>query len=74
MSFRSRAPNPDPELLLVEDAEFLEQLQLLEGQDMSLVRAEELLAGSIWSARHSHCRPLADGLLEVMQEVLRGQR
>jgi len=30
MSFRSRAPNPDPELLLVEDAEFLEQLQLLE--------------------------------------------
>ncbi len=30
MSTRSRAPNPDPELLLVDDAEFLEQLQLLE--------------------------------------------
>jgi hypothetical protein len=30
MSFRPRPPNPDPDLLLVEDAEFLEQLQLLE--------------------------------------------
>jgi 8-oxo-dGTP diphosphatase len=50
----------------------LEQLQLLEGQDMALVSDEELLAGSIWSARLSNCRPLADGLLEVMQEVLRG--
>ncbi len=30
MSFRSRLPNPDPDLLLVEDAEFMEQLQLLE--------------------------------------------
>ena len=27
------------------------QLQLLEGRDMALVSAEELLAGSIWSAK-----------------------
>ena len=30
MSFRPRPPNPDPDLLLVEDAEFLEQLQQLD--------------------------------------------
>ena len=48
----------------------LEQLQLLEGQDMALISAEELLAGSIWSTRLGTHRPLADGLLEVMQRVL----
>jgi len=47
----------------------LEQLQLLEGQDMALVSAEELLAGAIWSSRLGSHRPLADGLLEVMQHV-----
>ena len=46
------------------------QLELLEGQDMALVRAEELLAGSIWSHRLGAHRPLADGLLEVIQHVL----
>jgi hypothetical protein len=51
----------------------LEQLQLLEGQDMALVSAGELLAGSIWSTRLGTYRPLADGLLEVMQHVLAGQ-
>ena len=51
----------------------LEQLQLLEGQDMALVSAEDLLAGSIWSARLSCSRPLADGLLEVMQHLLEAQ-
>ena len=51
----------------------LEQLQLLEGQDMALVSAEELLKGLIWSRRLSSHRPLADGLLEVMQQVLAGQ-
>ena len=30
MSLRSRPPNPDPELLVVDDAEFIEQLRLLE--------------------------------------------
>ncbi len=48
----------------------LEQLQLLEGQDMALVSAEELLAGAIWSSRLGSHRPRADGLLEVMQHVL----
>lgn len=48
----------------------LEQLQLLEGQDMALVSADELLAGSIWSARLACYRPLADGLLDVMQHVI----
>ena len=48
----------------------LEQLQLLEGQDMALVSPDELLAGSIWSARLGCHRPLADGLSEVMQQVL----
>jgi 8-oxo-dGTP diphosphatase len=47
----------------------LEQLQLLEGQVMALVAAEELLAGTIWSSRLQEHRPLADGLLEVMREV-----
>jgi len=47
----------------------LEQLQLLEGQDMALVSTEELLAGSIWSTQLGIHRPLADGLLEVMQHV-----
>ncbi|MEX1324108.1 MAG: NUDIX hydrolase [Synechococcaceae cyanobacterium] len=51
----------------------LERLQLLEGQDMALVSAEELLAGSIWSSRLGGPRPLADGLLEVMHQVLVGQ-
>ncbi|MFU8884177.1 MAG: NUDIX hydrolase [Cyanobacteriota bacterium] len=51
----------------------LDQLQLLEGQDMDLVSAEELLVGSIWSTRLSCHRPLADGLLEVMQQVLNRQ-
>ena len=41
-----------------------------EGQDMALVRADDLLAGSIWSARLGTDRPLADGLLEVIQHVL----
>jgi 8-oxo-dGTP diphosphatase len=48
----------------------LEQLQLREGQDMALVSAEEMLEGSIWS-KHLGChRPIADGLLELMQQVL----
>ncbi len=51
----------------------LEQLQLLEGQDMDLVSPEQLLAGSIWSTKLSTHRPLADGLLEVMQHVITGQ-
>jgi 8-oxo-dGTP pyrophosphatase MutT (NUDIX family) len=48
----------------------LAQLTLLEGLDMALVSSEELLAGSIWSTHLGTHRPLADGLLEVMQHVL----
>ena len=48
----------------------LEQLQLLEGQDLGLVSPEELLSGSIWSTKLAAHRPLADGLLEVMQHLL----
>ena len=48
----------------------LDQLRLLEGQDMALVPAQALLRGSIWSTRLGCHRPLADGLLEVMQHLL----
>ena len=48
----------------------LEQLQLLEGQDLGLLSPEELLSGSIWSTKLAAHRPLADGLLEVMQHLL----
>jgi 8-oxo-dGTP diphosphatase len=47
----------------------LEQLQLLERQDLALVSMEQRLAGSIWSTQLGTHRPLADGLLEVMQHV-----
>lgn len=48
----------------------LEQLQLLEGQDLDLVSPEDLLVGSIWSTKLAAHRPLADGLLEVIQHVM----
>jgi 8-oxo-dGTP diphosphatase len=47
----------------------LEQLQLLEGLDLGLMSPEELLSGSIWSAKLGSHRPFADGLLEVMRHV-----
>ncbi len=43
---------------------------MLEGQDMGLVRPEDLLWGSIWSTKLAANRPLADGLLEVIQHVM----
>ena len=51
----------------------LDQLTLLEGQDLALVSAEELLEGSIWSQQLGCQRPLANGLLDVMQQVLAAQ-
>ena len=39
----------------------LEQLQLLEGQDMALISAEELRSGAIWSPKLGCRRPLVDG-------------
>jgi 8-oxo-dGTP pyrophosphatase MutT (NUDIX family) len=46
------------------------ELNLLEGQDMALVSAEDLLSGSIWSARLQTRRPLVDGLQAVMDQLL----
>jgi hypothetical protein len=37
---------------------------------MALEDPDELLTGSIWSSRVGCQRPLADGLLEVMQHLL----
>jgi hypothetical protein len=58
-------PSPDPRQRAgsvgAEVAVPLEQLQLLEGQDMALVRAGDLLAGSIWSTRLGTHRPRAHG-------------
>ena len=51
----------------------LEQLQLLEGQDLALIRAEELLSGSIWSDKLGSRRPVADGLQELMRHVISGR-
>ena len=36
---------------------------------MALVSAEELMRGSIWSSQLATYRPLAGGLLELMQQV-----
>ncbi|SBO43093.1 protein of unknown function [Cyanobium sp. NIES-981] len=37
-------------------------------------RLKELLAGLIWSSKLvAHRRPLAEGVLEVMQHVINGQ-
>ena len=36
---------------------------------MALVSAEELMRGSIWSSQLAIDRPLAGGLLELMQQV-----
>jgi hypothetical protein len=51
----------------------VEKLRLLEGQDLALVSSDDLLAGSIWSKRLDCPRPLADGLLPVMQHVFSRQ-
>jgi 8-oxo-dGTP diphosphatase len=48
----------------------LEQLHLLEGQDLALVSRADLQAGWIWSRGLGCHRPLADGLQQVMQQLL----
>ena len=48
----------------------LAQLRLREGQDMALVRAEQLRAGVIWSEHLGCHRPLAEGLQAVVAVVL----
>lgn len=65
-----RIPRRTAHIFVAELSVPLEQLVLVEGQDMALVTREELLAGAIWSARLGHRRPLADGLEEVMVQLL----
>ncbi len=48
----------------------LGQLQLLEGQDMTLANLEELASGAIWSPRLRDFRPIAPGLDIVLQRQL----
>jgi 8-oxo-dGTP diphosphatase len=48
----------------------LQQLRLQEGQDLALVREPELLSGAIWSEKLRAPRPLAEGLQEVMEQLL----
>ncbi|MCS5706153.1 NUDIX hydrolase [Synechococcus sp. FGCU-3] len=49
----------------------LEQLQLLEGEAMALVRSAELLSGRIWSEAVQEFRPLAPGLAEALGPLLK---
>ena len=48
----------------------LEKLQLLEGQDWTLASLEQLRSGSIWSERRQEKRPIAPGLMVVVQRLL----
>ena len=48
----------------------LEQLQLLEGQDMTLISAAELRSGAIWSPKLGCTRPLVDGVAEILERLL----
>jgi ADP-ribose pyrophosphatase YjhB (NUDIX family) len=50
----------------------LQDLQLLMGEDLVLVGAGEILAGSIWSSRMAVHRPWVDGLLEMMEKLVGG--
>ena len=48
----------------------LENLQLLEGQDWTLATLEQLRSGSIWSERRKERRPIAPGLMVVVQRLM----
>ena len=50
-----------------------EQLQLCEGQDMTLASLEELGSGRVWSPRLAQHRPLAPSLQEALARQLRQQ-
>lgn len=50
-----------------------EQLQLCEGQDMTLASLEELGSGRVWSPRLAQHRPLAPSLQEALARELRKQ-
>ena len=51
----------------------LDQPQLLAGQDMVLVSGEQVPAESIWNNQIGTHRPMANGLLEMMQHVINMQ-
>ena len=48
----------------------LENLQLLEGQDWTLATLEQLRSGSIRSERRKERRPIAPGLMVVVQRLM----
>ena len=48
----------------------LQELQLLEGQDWTLATLTELRSGSIWSERCREKRPIAPGLMVVVERLL----
>jgi 8-oxo-dGTP diphosphatase len=51
----------------------LDQLQLLEGQDLTLVSIQELLSGAVWSPRLRERRPLAPSLQLALQRLVAEQ-
>jgi 8-oxo-dGTP diphosphatase len=48
-----------------------EQLELREGQDMTLASLEELGSGRVWSPRLAQHRPLAPSLQDALARELR---
>lgn len=50
-----------------------DQLQLLEGQDLTLVTLQELLSGAVWSPRLGERRPLAPSLRLALQRMVADQ-
>ena len=47
----------------------LQQLQLLEGQDMTLASSEQIRLGRLWSSRLNEERPLASALAMVVARL-----
>ena len=47
----------------------LQQLQLLEGQDMTLASIEQIRLGRLWSSRLKQERPLASALSMVVEKL-----
>lgn len=71
--FRSAAGGRVRHVFRVELNVEPEQLQLYEGQDMTLASLEELGSGWVWSPRLAQHRPLAPSLQEGLARQLRQQ-
>ena len=71
--FRSAAGGRVRHVFRVELNVEPEQLQLYEGQDMTLASLEELGSGWVWSPRLAQHRPLAPSLQEALARQLRQQ-